>query len=331
MRKLGSTNIELNRVGFGGIPIQRITQEDTNLVINELINQGINFIDSARGYTISEEYIGNAIEGKRDKFILATKSMSRSYDDMIRDVNISLNNFKTEYIDLYQLHNLKPDEYDGIFDDDMAYEALLKCKEEGKIKHIGITSHSIDTIKKAVNSGKFDTIQFPYNIVEDQADEIFKEANKNGIGIIVMKPLAGGAIDNAKLAIKYILSKDYIDVVIPGMDSVNQVIENTSVLNNLNITDEENLEIKDIIEKLGNRFCRRCEYCMPCPVGINIPMNFLLEGYYSRYNLKEWSKDRYKSLDVNASNCIECGKCESKCPYELPIREMLKDVSNILG
>lgn len=331
MRKLGSTNIELNRVGFGGIPIQRITQEDTNLVINELINQGINFIDSARGYTISEEYIGNAIEGKRDKFILATKSMSRSYDDMIRDVNISLNNFKTEYIDLYQLHNLKPDEYDGIFDDDMAYEALLKCKEEGKIKHIGITSHSIDTIKKAVNSGKFDTIQFPYNIVEDQADEIFKEANKNGIGIIVMKPLAGGAIDNAKLAIKYILSKDYIDVVIPGMDSVDQVIENTSVLNNLNITDEENLEIKDIIEKLGNRFCRRCEYCMPCPVGINIPMNFLLEGYYSRYNLKEWSKDRYKSLDVNASNCIECGKCESKCPYELPIREMLKDVSNILG
>lgn len=146
-----------------------------------------------------------------------------------------------------------------------------------------------------------------------------------------MKPLAGGAIDNAKLAIKYILSKDYIDVVIPGMDSVDQVIENTSVLNNLNITDEENLEIKDIIEKLGNRFCRRCEYCMPCPVGINIPMNFLLEGYYSRYNLKEWSKDRYKSLDVNASNCIECGKCESKCPYELPIREMLKDVSNILG
>lgn len=331
MRKLGSTNIELNRVGFGGIPIQRITQEDTNLVINELINQGINFIDSARGYTVSEEYIGNAIEGKRDKFILATKSMSRSYDDMIRDVNISLNNFKTEYIDLYQLHNLKPDEYDGIFDDDMAYEALLKCKEEGKIKHIGITSHSIDTIKKAVNSGNFDTIQFPYNIVEDQADEIFKEANKNGIGIIVMKPLAGGAIDNAKLAIKYILSKDYIDVVIPGMDSVDQVIENTSVLNNLNITDEENLEIKDIIEKLGNRFCRRCEYCMPCPVGINIPMNFLLEGYYSRYNLKEWSKDRYKSLDVNASNCIECGKCESKCPYELPIREMLKDVSNILG
>lgn len=330
MRKLGSTNIKISRVGFGGIPIQRITQEDTNLVINELINQGINFIDSARGYTISEEYIGNAIEGKRDKFVLATKSMSRTYDAMIEDVNISLKNFKTEYIDLYQLHNVKPDEYDNIFDDSMAYKALLKCKEEGKIKHIGITSHSIDTINKAVYSGKFDTIQFPYNIVEDQADEIFKEANKRNIGVIVMKPLAGGAIDNAKLAIKYILSKDYIDVVIPGMDSVEQVIENASVLNNLYITNEENVEIKNIIDKLGNRFCRRCEYCMPCPVGINIPMNFLLEGYYSRYSLKEWSKDRYKSLNIKASDCIECGKCESKCPYELPIRDMLKDVSNIL-
>ena len=331
MRVLGKTNLKINRIGFGGIPIQRVTQQDTNKIIDELINQGINFIDSARGYTVSEEYIGNAIEGKRDNFILASKSMSRTYEDMLKDVDITLKNFKTDYIDLYQLHNVKSDEYENIFNDNMAYKALLDCKSQGKIKNIGITSHSIDTIKKAVRDEKFDTIQFPYNIVEDQADEIFKEANKNGIGVIVMKPLAGGAIDNAKLAIKYILSKDYIDVVIPGMDSVNQVIENTSVLNNLNITDEENLEIKDIIEKLGNRFCRRCEYCMPCPVGINIPMNFLLEGYYSRYNLKEWSKDRYKSLDVNASNCIECGKCESKCPYELPIREMLKDVSNILG
>lgn len=330
MRNLGKTNIKVNRVGFGGIPIQRITQEETNLVIDELINHGVNFIDSARGYTVSEEYIGNAILGKRDKFIIATKSMSRTYDSMASDVEISLKNFKTDYIDLYQLHNIKPDEYDKIFNDDMAYKALLDYKKQGKIKHIGITSHSIETIKKAVYSNKFDTIQFPYNIVEDQADEIFKEANKRNIGIIVMKPLAGGAIDNAKLAIKYILSKDYIDVVIPGMDSVNQVIENTSVLKDLEITKEEDIIINQIKDSLGNRFCRRCEYCMPCPVGINIPMNFLLEGYYSRYNLKEWSKDRYKSLEIKATDCIDCGKCESRCPYNLPIREMLKEVSNKL-
>ncbi|EPZ60851.1 aldo/keto reductase family protein [[Clostridium] sordellii ATCC 9714] len=145
-----------------------------------------------------------------------------------------------------------------------------------------------------------------------------------------MKPLAGGAINNAKLAIKYILSKEYIDVAIPGMDSVDQVLENISVLENLDIDKEDELKIEDIRSQLGNRFCRRCEYCMPCPVGINIPMNFLLEGYYSRYNLKEWSKERYNSLDIKASDCVECGKCESKCPYDLPIREMLKEVTEKL-
>lgn len=330
MRALGKTNLKINRIGFGGIPIQRVTQQDTNKIIDELINQGINFIDSARGYTVSEEYIGNAIEGKRDNFILASKSMSRTYENMLKDVDITLKNFKTDYIDLYQLHNVKSDEYENIFNDNMAYKALLDCKSQGKIKNIGITSHSIDTIKKAVRDEKFDTIQFPYNIVEDQADEIFREAHKRNIGIIVMKPLAGGAINNAKLAIKYILSKEYIDVVIPGMDSVDQVLENISVLENLDIDKEDELKIEDIRNQLGNRFCRRCEYCMPCPVGINIPMNFLLEGYYSRYNLKEWSKERYNSLDIKASDCVECGKCESKCPYDLPIREMLKEVTEKL-
>lgn len=330
MRVLGKTNLKINRIGFGGIPIQRVTQQDTNKIIDELINQDINFIDSARGYTVSEEYIGNAIEGKRDKFILASKSMSRTYEDMLKDVDITLKKFKTDYIDLYQLHNVKSDEYENIFNDNMAYKALLDCKSQGKIKNIGITSHSIDTIKKAVRDEKFDTIQFPYNIVEDQADEIFREAHKRNIGTIVMKPLAGGAINNAKLAIKYILSKEYIDVAIPGMDSVDQVLENISVLKNLDIDKEDELKIEDIRSQLGNRFCRRCEYCMPCPVGINIPMNFLLEGYYSRYNLKEWSKERYNSLDIKASDCVECGKCESKCPYDLPIREMLKEVTEKL-
>ena len=318
MRLLGKTNMKVNRVGFGGIPIQRITQEETNKVINELIDKNVNFIDTARAYTISEEYIGNAIEGKREKFFIATKSMARDYESMKQDIEISLKNLKTDYIDLYQIHNLKPEEYKTIFDENKVYKALLEAKEEGKIKYIGITSHSLETIEKSIEDEKFSTIQFPYNIIEDQADEVFKKANKKDIGIIVMKPLAGGAIDDAKLAIKYILSKDYIDVVIPGMESIEQVRENVSVLQ----------EIRNI---MGKRFCRRCEYCLPCPLKINIPQNFLLEGYYARYNLKDWAKERYKSLEVKASACVECGLCETKCPYELPIREMLKEVSSKLG
>lgn len=331
MRKLGKTNMKVKRVGFGGIPIQRITQEETNKVINELEAQGINFIDTARGYTISEEYIGNAIEGKREKFFIATKSMSRDYEAMKNDIEISLKNLKTDYIDLYQLHNVKSEEYDEIFADNKAYRALLEAKKEGKIKHIGITSHSLETIEKVVENDKFETIQFPYNIVENQADEVFKKANEKGIGIIVMKPLAGGALDDATLAIKYILSKDYIDVAIPGMESIDQVKQNSAVLNNLELNEDDNKKIEEIKSTLGKRFCRRCEYCLPCPVGVNIPANFLLEGYYTRYNLKKWAKERYASTVGKANECVNCGLCETKCPYNLPIREMLKEVCAKLG
>lgn len=326
MINLGNTNMKIKRVGFGGIPIQRITQEDTNLVIDELEKNGINFIDTARGYTVSEEYIGNSLVGRRHKFYIATKSMSRDYEGMKKDIEISLKNLKTDYIDLYQLHNVKVEEYETIFNEDKAFRALLEAQKEGKIKYIGITSHSLETIEKAIEDGKFDTIQFPYNIVEDQADEAFKKAHEKGIGIIVMKPLAGGALDDATLAIKYILSKEYIDVAIPGMDSIKQVKENVDVLNNLDLTEEDKEKIEDIRATLGGKFCRRCEYCLPCPLGVNIPQNFLLEGYYTRYNLKEWSKERYDSLEGKASKCIACGKCETKCPYELPIIEMLKNV-----
>ena len=326
MINLGNTNMKIKRVGFGGIPIQRITQEDTNLVIDELKKNGINFIDTARGYTVSEEYIGNYLVGRRQKFYIATKSMSRDYEGMKKDIEISLKNLKTDYIDLYQLHNVKIEEYETIFNEDKAFRALLEAQKEGKIKYIGITSHSIETIEKAIEDGKFDTIQFPYNIVEDQADEAFKKAHEKGIGIIVMKPLAGGALDDATLAIKYILSKEYIDVAIPGMDSIKQVKENVDVLNDLDLTEEDKEKIDNIRATLGGKFCRRCEYCLPCPLGVNIPQNFLLEGYYTRYNLKEWSKERYDSLEGKASKCIACGKCETKCPYELPIIEMLKNV-----
>lgn len=327
---LGNTDMKIKRVGFGGIPIQRITQEDTNRVIDELEKQGINFIDTARGYTVSEEYIGNALEGRRNKFYIATKSMSRDYESMKADIELSLKKLKSDYIDLYQIHNLKPEEFETIFDKDKAYRALLEAKQEGKIRNIGITSHSLDTIQMAIKTDKFSTIQFPYNIVENQADEVFKEANKKGIGIIVMKPLAGGALDDAKLAIKYILSKQYIDVVIPGMENVDQVKENVSTLENIDLTEEDNIKIEEIKSTLGKRFCRRCEYCLPCPVGINIPQLFLLEGYYTRYNLKEWAKERYASMDKKANECVECGMCETKCPYELPIREMLKNTSEKL-
>lgn len=328
-RILGKTGLEVSVIGFGGIPIQRVDKETAISLIEELHNQGINFIDTARGYTISEELIGFGLEKVgRDKFILATKSMARDYEGMKREIETSLKNLKTEQIDLYQLHNVRTEEqYNQILSEDGALRALLDAKKEGKIKHIGITSHDLVTIEKAIESGKFETIQFPYNPVERQAEELFKKANDLGIGVIVMKPLAGGAISNGELSLRFILENPNVSVEIPGMQSIEEIRNNAKVGNELRrLTDEEREIIMKEANELGTEFCRRCGYCAPCPQGIDIPVQFLMEGYYSRYNLKDWAKDRYESLPKKASDCIECGQCETRCPYDLPIKKMLKKV-----
>lgn len=320
MRKLGKTNIYVNEIGCGGIPIQRISKRETKELVIEMEKNGINFIDTARGYTISEELFGEALEGKREKFIVATKSMSRTYEAMKKDIEISLNNLKTNYIDLYQLHNVSKGE-----DISGALKALNEEKEKGRVLHIGVTSHSLQYLEEAIDLDIFETIQFPYNIVETQAEDLFKKANQKNIGIIVMKPLAGGAIEKATPALKYILNNENISVIIPGMESVEQVRENAGVQAGA-YTEEEAKYIEEIKKELSNDFCRRCGYCMPCTMGINIPFSFLCEGYFTRYNLKEWAVSRYNAMKVKPSECIECGECEKKCPYNLHIIEKLKKV-----
>ena len=324
MRKLGKTNILVKEIGCGGIPIQRVSQSVVNQMIDVMIEQGINFIDTARGYSNSEELLGNALKNKRNYFYLATKSMARTYYSMKKDIEISLKNLQTDYIDLYQLHNV------GINDDYLgALDALQEAKLEGKIKHIGITTHSLEMLKKIVEDNIFETIQFPYNLFETQAEKIFEEANKKNIGIIVMKPLAGGAIKDCAVGLKFVLQNENISVVIPGMESTSQILQNISVIGK-KITEEDFIEIKRIREILQNDFCRRCGYCMPCPQGINIPFSFLCEGYYTRYNLKEWAISRYDSMPIKPSSCIGCKICEKKCPYNIKISEKLKKVVDIM-
>ena len=330
--KLGKTNLYVNKIGFGGIPIQRVCQSDVNEIILALLKEGINFIDTARGYTVSEAFLGEALKGVRDKFIIATKSMARDYNSMKEDILKSLENLKTDYIDIYQLHNVKSEEeYRRIMQNDGAYKALLEAKDEGKIHYIGITSHNLDFLESKIDleDFPFSTIQVPYNIVEEKAESLFKKAVSKNIGTIVMKPLAGGAIDNKKLAIKFLLSKDFVNVLIPGMGSVGEVLENVSVkCENLSLSELE--EIKKIREDLGQDFCRRCGYCLPCTKGIDIPNCFMFEGYYNRYGLREWALSRYNKLSVKASECIECKKCMKRCPYNLNIIEKLKKVVETL-
>lgn len=329
---LGRTGLKISRLGFGGIPIQKIDKEGTKELIKSLINEGVNFIDTARGYTVSEEYLGYALEGVRDKFILATKSMARTKEGMAKDIDISLNNLGTDYIDLYQVHNPNKKDLDAVISSGGALEALLEAKECGKIGHIGITLHSLELFEYALNLDWVETIMFPYNIVETQGESLIKECAKKNIGFICMKPLAGGAIEDSDIALRFIISNPDVTVVIPGMAEEKEITQNAkSVSNVAPLDDREKEKIKEITELLGTNFCRRCNYCAPCTVGINIPAVFLFEGYYSRYDLKEWATNRYGQLSAVASDCIECGECESRCPYNLPIRAMFKNVASVMG
>ena len=330
-RALGRTGLQISPMGLGGIPVQRIDAEGTKQLLQKLVAAGVNYIDTARGYTVSEEYIGYGLEGIRDKFVLATKSMARTREAMAADIDISLKNLRTNYIDLYQVHNPGPKDLETVIAPGGALEALLEARQAGKIGHIGITLHSADMFQKALELSWVETIMFPYNLVETQGEDLIRICGQKGIGFIAMKPLAGGAIEDATLALRFIGQNSNVSVVIPGMAEEKELQQNlAAVADTTPLSLEEKQKINQIRSTLGTQFCRRCNYCAPCPMGIGIPGIFVLEGYFSRYNLQDWAMTRYNGTPVKASACIGCGACEARCPYQLPIRKMLKNVVNLM-
>ena len=331
-RILGKTGLKISRMGFGGIPIQRIDAAGTRKLCLQMKEAGINYIDTARGYTVSEEYLGEALEGIRDDFIIATKSMARTKETMAADIEISLKNLRTNYIDLYQVHNPNMAQLEQVMAPGGALDALMEAKAAGKIGHIGLTAHAIEVFEKALELPWVETIMFPYNIVESQGEELIKACLEKNIGFIVMKPLAGGAIEDATLAIRYCLNNPAVTVVIPGMAEEKELQQNLAAANDVSpLNAEELANVEAIRKQLGTQFCRRCNYCQPCVKGINISGCFLFHGYLDRYGLADWARGRYATLPVKASACIECGACENRCPYNLPIRMMLKKVAKDFG
>lgn len=329
---LGKTGLKISRLGFGGIPIQRVDAAATKELIKVMAEKGINYIDTARGYTVSESYLGEALEGYRDKFILATKSMARDKDGMTADIETSLKNLRTDYIDIYQVHNPSMEQLEQVMAPGGALEALIEAKEAGKIGHIGLTGHTMELFEKAVDLPWVETFMFPYNIVERQGEELMRKCTENNIGFIVMKPLAGGAIEDANLALRFICANPDVSVVIPGMYDVKEIDMNLAATEDTSpLTNEELKKMEEIREQLGSNFCRRCNYCQPCSAGINISSVFLLQGYLDRYGLGDWARGRYDALEVKAGACVECGACEPRCPYNLPIREMLKEAAGKFG
>ena len=331
-RILGKTGLKISRMGFGGIPIQKIDAEGTRKLMHQLKDAGINYIDTARGYTVSEEYLGYGLEGIREHFIIATKSMSRDKAGMARDIDISLKNLRTDYIDIYQVQHATPEQLQQVSAPGGALEALLEAKAAGKIGHIGLTAHSMETFKLALDMDWVETFMFPYNIVETQAESLIHKCAEKNIGFVDMKPLAGGAIENGTLAMRFICANPDVTVVIPGMAEEKEIAENAAACSDTSpLTAEEKAAINEVRSQLGTNFCRRCNYCQPCAAGINISGVFLFEGYLSRYGLQDWAKSRYATLPVKASACIGCGACEDRCPYNLPIRKMLKVAAEKFG
>ncbi|MCD6379401.1 aldo/keto reductase [bacterium] len=325
-RQLGNTDIMACPVGFGGIPIQKLSFKEAEKVLLHAIGVGINFFDTARSYTDSEKKIGQVLKPHRDKIYLATKAMSRDFRGMTLELETSLRDLQTDTIDLYQLHSVGTEEIlERVIGPRGALEALVKARQAGKVRWIGITGHSRPVLLRAVKTGLFDTVQFPFNPIEDEWEQdVMPAAKDNGMGIIGMKPVAGGALRNVSASIRFTLSRG-VDVSIPGMDSREEVDENALAGETpKKITEEELEKLEEEKELWGGKFCRRCGYCMPCPEGLDIPFLLLIEAYYSRYGLKDWALSRLRKLEKKYDACIACGECLKKCPYELPIPDLMK-------
>ncbi|MEA5115238.1 MAG: aldo/keto reductase [Geobacteraceae bacterium] len=323
--KLGKTGLTVSEFGFGCIPIIRLVKEDSVTVLRYALERGITFFDTANAYRDSEEKIGKAFEGMRDRVVLASKTLKRDGAGAMEQLENSLRIMKTDYLDLYQLHQVAQEEdWQKVTGPGGALEAVMKAKEAGKVRHVGVTSHSLPMALKMVKSGLFETIQFPFNLIEEGAkDELLGAARETGMGFICMKPFGGGVIDDAGIAFKYLRNYPYM-IPIPGFESCEQVDQVLSFYAQPNVISKQDLEaMENYRNELGKIFCRRCEYCQPCPHGVMITPAM---GYpiVARRMSPPVAVEFCRKVMESVPLCIECGDCIERCPYELKIPEILK-------
>ena len=325
--RLGKTNLEVSRVGIGGIPLTRPTEDGAINIIHRALELGINLIDTAAGYGASEERIGKALVDRRDQAIIATKSGRSGKAEAMAELERSLERLQTDYIDIWQLHGVSDAEkYAQVTGPGGSLEAAREALQAGKIRHIGLSSHNLDMAMEAVKSGLFEVIQFPFNYVpREPADELIPLAQEHDVGFIGMKPFAGGMLDDATLSIKYVLQFDSV-VPDPGIEKVEEIEEIVSIVEggDWELTDQERQEMADIRAQVGTRFCRQCRYCQPCPEDVNIHMVMITQGMWRLWPRETFLRSMGKHID-GARNCVQCGECEEKCPYQLPIREMITE------
>ncbi|SHF11676.1 Predicted oxidoreductase of the aldo/keto reductase family [Caldanaerobius fijiensis DSM 17918] len=320
---LGSTGITTNRNGFGAIPIQRVNMETAVKILRKAYEGGITFFDTARVYSDSEEKIGRAFEGMREKVFIATKTTSNTPEGFWRDLETSLSNLKTDYIDIYQFHNpskcYKPGDGSGM------YECMLEAKKQGKIRHIGLTSHKLDIAHECIDSGLYETLQYPFSYLSTAKEiELVEKCKKANMGFIAMKALAGGLITDSATAYAFIAQYDNV-LPIWGIQRETELDEFLSYIDNPpQLTDERRALIEKDRQELSGEFCRGCGYCMPCPAGIEINTCARMSLLIRRSRSDSWLTPRAQEMMKKIEGCLECGQCKTKCPYGLDTPELLK-------
>ena len=328
--RLGKTNLEVNKNGFGALPIQRRNEADSIEILTAAYDAGIDFYDTERFYTDSEQKLGKAFEDVRENIYIASKTGMETVEQFWNDLETSLKELRTDYLDLYQFHNIS---FCPKAEDDL-YKAMLEAKEQGLIRHIGITTHKITIANEALDSGLYETLQYPFSYLSgDEELKLIDRCKNLDVGFIAMKAMGGGLIKNSKASFAYI---NQFDNVLPilGIQKLTELNVFLSYDESTVLDDELKSAIENDKKELGDNFCRGCGYCMPCPEEINISLCCRMSLWIRRFPTEPNMDEKTQEIMRKTLDCVECYECIDKCPYELDIPELLKenyeDYQNVL-
>jgi predicted aldo/keto reductase-like oxidoreductase len=324
--RLGKTNLIVTKLGWGGIPIQRAGEREAVSVIRAVIELGVDLLDTARAYTNSEHRIGLALQRMDRPVILSSKSLVRTAK-IYNEVHESLKQMKVKKVNIYHLHGVSDlEDYEKVMAPGGAYEGLMRARDEGLVDHIGITSHNLNVLERAIGDGYFDVIMACYSFLEpDAAQKVFPLAKEKDIGMLAMKPFSGGVIEEAGPALRFVLSTANI-VPIPGSETLKKARENWKIFTEGgSLTDKDKERIEAIKKEFNRQFCRRCDYCQPCTEKINIQFAVGLKTIIKRFGPHVQELKWMMDLIEKARNCSECGECLPRCPYQLPIPDIIKE------
>jgi len=324
---LGSTGLTVSVIGFGGIPITRLPEPEAAALVRRAADAGLNFFDTAYSYGGSEERIGRALRGlPRDRLVIATKDASSDGPMFARHVEESLTRLGMDYVDIIQFHNVSDRQrWDAINTPGGAREAADRLQQQGKVRHIGVTSHNAELALEMALSGQFATVQVPINFIAEEALALIEPCRQRGIGLIGMKPFGGGAIEDGELALRY-LHQHPAFVPIPGIETVAELDHVLRFAEHPQpLTDADRRRMAEVKAELGKTFCHACGYCQPCPQGIAIAMLMRAKSFARRMPVEQAVRALGRHM-AKVDDCIRCNQCVKRCPYKLDVPNRLPEL-----